>query len=318
MNTIVKIPVEVDVEEVRKRALAAVEDYESRAAAGREADVPESTFLAFLNDKYAGDNEKVARKVDIWLRSREERAKAFSRMPEAPAFQMTPTAQKFLPLLTWAQVAPDFTAIVGSPGIGKTRTLEHYRDNNPHVFLVTAEEATARVNPMLQEICHVMGIEERSSTKLSRAIGARVKNAGALIIMDEAQKLTREALDQLRALHDKYKVGVAVCGNRAVLATIYGGGQEKNAQLFRRLGMKERAFQSEPGDLDVLIAAWGVTNPSEVAYLQSVAKKFGALGNIDKTMKLATLLASGAKVERTIAHIEMAWGKLKFDATADV
>ncbi len=308
MNAIVETLSEDEIEQVRLQAKRVVgEAFSSNAAAARDAGIAESTFAAFLNGAYAGDNVKVALKAQSWLASRIERQKTARTIQQAPGFQLTPTAERIIPALQWAQVAPDFVPIIGAPGLGKTRTLEHYRDTNPNVFLVTLEPSCSTVNAMLTAICQAMGVEERSPTKLSAAIRAKVRGLQALIIIDEGQFASAIALDQLRSLHDKAKVGVALCGNRGIHTKLYGKGDEASAQLFSRAGMKFRQYKPVDGDIRAMIDAWGVTDKEEVAFLVLLSRKSGALRNLDKVMKLSGMLAAGKGQERGIAHLKQAW-----------
>lgn len=310
MNVTTDTLTEAQIEQIRSDIKLAVQSYASQAAAARDAGIAESTFAAFLSGTYAGDNSKVALKAKSWLSSRVERAKTAATIPVAPSFQITPTAERIIPALQWAQVAPDFVPLIGAPGLGKTRTLEHYRDNNPNVFLVTMEPGWSSASAMLAAICAGMGVEERSATKLSTAIRTKVRGLQALIIVDEAQFLSTLALDQLRIIHDTAKVGVALCGNRQIHSKLYGKGDEANAQLFSRAGMKFRQSQPIAGDICTMVAAWGVTDSAEVEYLKKIARKPGALRNLDKVMKLASMLAGGAGQPRALEHVRAAWEKL--------
>lgn len=316
MNAIVETITEDQIDAIRAEVKRAVESYQSQAAAARDAGIAESTFAAFLAGTYAGDNVKVAARAKAWLASRAERAKTAAVIPVAPPFQLTPTAAKIIPALQWAQVAPDFVPIVGAPGLGKTRTLEHYRDSNPNVFLVTMEPGWSSASAMLAAICAAMGIDERSATRLSSAIRARVRGLQALIVLDEAQFLSTVALDQARIIHDTAKVGMALCGNRTLYTRLAGKGDESTSQLFSRAGMKFRQFQPIAGDICSMVAAWGVAEKGEVDFLKQVARKPGALRNLDKCMKLASMLAAGAGEPRALKHMRAAWEQIDVNLAA--
>ncbi|MGE4526798.1 MAG: AAA family ATPase [Rhodospirillaceae bacterium] len=317
MNVIAETLSEEQIEQIRIDAKrVAAEAYPSQAAAARDAGIAESTFAAFLAATYAGDNLKVAVKAKSWLGSRVERARTAAAIPVAPEFQLTPTARRIIPALQWAQVAPDFVPIIGAPGLGKTCTLEYYRDNNPNVFLVTMEPSWASANAMLAALCFGMGIDEHATTKYSSAIRAKVRGLQALIIVDEAQFLSTAAFDQLRVIHDTAKVGVAMCGNRQIHSRLYGKGDEATAQLFSRAGMKFRQYQPHAGDICALVAAWGVTEKAEVDFLKTVGRKPGALRNLDKVMKLASMLAAGGGEERGLRHIRAAWEQIDVNLAA--
>lgn len=67
--------------------------------------------------------------------------------------------------------------------------------------------------------------------KRSRATSSRLKGTQGLLIVDEAQHLSAGAIDQLRAVHDRAEVGLALLGNEEVWSRIDGGGRKAQAQL---------------------------------------------------------------------------------------
>lgn len=318
MNAIVETLTEEEIVTVQvETKRVAGEHYASFAAAARDAGIAESTFSAFINSSYSGDNAKVAIKARAWLNSRAERAKTAAILPKAPSFQLLPTSQKILPALTWAQVAPAFVPMIGAPGLCKTTTAEHYAATNPNVWMVTITPTIASAAAMLAEICETMDIAERSTTRMARAVGKRVKGLQALIIIDEAQHMAVGALEEARSLVDRAKVGVALLGNRTLHAKLYGEGKESHGQLFSRAGVKVKLTSPQAGDICQMIAAWGVTEPEEVAFLKAAGRKIGALRNIQMVMKLAGMLAAGAGQPRTIVHLRAAWEQIDVNLATD-
>ena len=259
MNAIATTALSDDqIDAIRTEAKRVVsEHYPSQAAAARDAGIAESTFAALLAGTYNGKMEAQALKLRAWLDSRAERAKTSATMAKAPGFQALPSSLKVLSALTWSQVAPAFVPIVGAPGVSKTTSAEHYRDSNPNVWMVTMTPSTASASALLAEICMAMDVDERSTTRMSRAIGTRVKAVQGLIIIDEAQVLTVPALEEARMLVDRFKVGVTVLGNRTIHARLYGKGQESHGQLFSRASIKPKLFAPMAGDICQMVAAWG-------------------------------------------------------------
>lgn len=283
----------------------------SQADVARDSGIPYGTFTSWLGGTYKGNNERIAASVRVWLDARKTRARTQATLPTAPGFQPLPTAQRIIDVLTFAQVGPDFAVVAGGAGIGKTTAAEHYRENNPNVWMMTVEPCTCRTNVMLNELCEVIGISEKSQAKLSHAIARKVRGTGGLIIVDEGQHLETRAFDQLRSIHDRCGIGVAVLGNETVYARLEGEGRKPAfAQLFSRVG--RRVVQSRPKAADVcqLIGAWGVTAADEKRLLQAIARKPGALRAITKTMRLAGVLAAGAEEPRGARHIKDAWAML--------
>jgi hypothetical protein len=170
---------------------------------------------------------------------------------------------------------------------------------------------TKGVNRMLGEICRAMGISEMSASKLSQAIGNRVKGVQGLILVDEAQFLSVAALEQLRSIHARYKVGVVLAGNRTIHANLYGGGNEDRGQLFSRVGAKH-PHQSRPqsGDICMLLDAWKISGAEERKFLKDVGNKVGALRAMSKTITAASMFAAGVGEPVALKHFQAAWKML--------
>lgn len=280
--------------------------------AAKQSGVAYSTLSAFMNGKYAGDNDKVARALTTWLESRSAGARTRALMPSKPKFVKTPTADAILAAMEHAQYIQDLVVISGGAGVGKTTACEHYQRNNPNVWLATAEPSLSSTHAMLEYLCEVIGIAEKAPNRRSRSIVLRVKGSGGLLIVDEAQHLKSEALDQLRTLHDKGEIGVALVGNEQVYARLEGGSRRPEfAQLFSRVGMRVSRARPLAKDIEVILDAAGVTGNEERRLLRAVAKKPGALRGLQKCLRVAHMIANGAGAESVDAgHIQAAWSKL--------
>ncbi|NIX75415.1 AAA family ATPase [Microvirga terricola] len=273
-----------------------------------ETGIPYGTFTSWLNGTYAGDNDRIATAVEKWLQARNERAQTSAILPTEPGFQTTPTAEKILALLSFCHHAPDFGVISGGAGIGKTTTIESYRQRAPNVFVVTAEPVAKSSHALLMDLAEAIGVVERSPVRLSRAIQNRLKTMKALLVVDEAQHLPTATLEQLRTIHDLAKCGLVLSGNQTVYSRLAGGAAKAEfAQLFSRVGMK--MSQDRPLDEDVvsLARAWGVTSENEINLLRVIGRKPGALRGVAKTIRLAHMVAIGSNETLSERHIRAAW-----------
>lgn len=306
----------------RVRAVMADSGF-TQVAAAKEAGLNEKTFGAWLNGTYAGDNERVAASVARWLESREVRARTVLTLPPPPSFVATPTAREIMDRLIYVQAAGDFGVVVGAAGIGKSTTIEEYRKRTPNVWMMTADQSCKSANGMLAVLADEIGISERRSLWLSRSIANRVRGTSALIVIDEAQHLTTEALDQLRAIPDATKgtCGVVVAGNDSLLTRltgVKGVSAALRAQLFSRVGARFVGTSAKARDIDMLISAWGVGETGAVKVLRSIARKPGTLRLLTKTIRLAAMYAAGDESgEITEAHIRQAWAQLSSDGVDD-
>lgn len=305
---------ETDEAALRERARTAMtEGGLSQAAAAKEAGIAPQTYSAWLGGKYGGDNARVAGDVTRWLDSREARARTVLTLPEPPAYVATPTAREIMDRLTFAQAAGDFGVVVGVAGIGKTSAIDEYRRRTPNVFVMTADQSCRTANGLLAILADEMGVAERRSLWLSRAIAGRVRGSSALIVVDEAQHLTTEALDQLRAIPDAARCGVIVAGNEGLLARLTGGKGATAAQysqLYSRVGTRFVGTAPKARDIEMLIAAWGIEDDGANKLLRAIARKAGALRLMTKVIRSAAMFAAGDGTALSAAHIRAAWQQL--------
>lgn len=284
----------------------------SQAAIARECGIPYGTFTPFMGGTYAGDNNRISAAVTRWLETRRARSRTAAILPAAPDFIATDTAAQISDLLSYAQSAPDFAVIVGGAGIGKTTAIEQYQRTHSNVYVMTAEPTLSSPNNMLSELADVVGVSERRSAWVSRAITSRLRSSGGLVVVDEGQNLLSLALDQLRCIHDKARVGIVVVGNASILARLQGGSDRtaQFAQLYSRVGMRITQPEPRASDICAIIRAWGVEGEPETKLLKAIGRKPGALRALTKTLRLASMLAAGDEQPMTERHIRLAWSQL--------
>jgi len=305
---------ESEHEEVRSKIRAILQDEnKSQASLAKEVDIAYGTFTGWLSGSYQGNNDRITAAVQIWLAGRDEKKRQKSIVPRAPDYISTPSAQGFIEALRFAQVMPEISVIAGGAGIGKTTALHEYARQNRNVWIATMDPSTSSIHTMLLEVCDAMGLGNLAATKLVRSISGRVEGSGGLIIVDEAQHLKSEALDQLRSIYDRAAggVGIALVGNESVYSRLEGAGRKANfAQLFSRVGVRITQAKPKPNDICAIIEAWGVSEKEEVRLLKAIGGKPGALRGLTKCLQLASMLAAGTGEDRNVKHIKAAFERL--------
>lgn len=300
-----------DIVALRQQVKSLIErkDYETAAAAAKDAQIAYSTFSAWLAGTYPGNMAKVADQVAAWLRMRETRKATLATAPAAPGFVTTVTAEAILDALAHAQHMPTMVVIVGAPGVGKTIALCRYARHTPNVCKITASPAVKSAASVLDELCFAMGIQQRGRhNMILRAIIARVRDKGMLIAVDEANWLTIDALEMLRAIRDQANCGLALVGNPAVFGRLAAEGNHgQNAQISRRITLRLQRPKPLPADIDAIIEAWGVDGAAERKLLQVIGRKPGALGRLTETLRLAHMLAAQQRTPLSIAQINAAF-----------
>lgn len=282
----------------------------SKTEISRRTDVPSSTFSQWFSGQYVGTLANVNREINNWLRAVVESQSVAASVPVSPSFIRTKAASEIISALEWAKICPDLVMITCGAGVGKTETCRHYEATHPHVYTATVSENTKTVHGMLVELADELGVNEHNPARLARAIGNKLRRLGegTLLIVDEGQHLNDEALNQLRHFVDIYKCGVAVVGNKEVYDRFSKGRKGPSyAQLKSRIGKRVQIDHPFKDDLLQYISAWGISDDDAVSYLVGIGMKGGAFRQIDKTMKLATMLANGLDETLSLRHIDKAW-----------
>ncbi len=281
----------------------------NKAEVTRRSGMKEGTFSQWFSGTYLGRLDNMNRQMRQWVDAVFEAA-AMPAIPTSPAFVKTRISNEITKTLQWAQMTADLVMITVGAGFGKTATCRHYRATHPHVFHATISPHTKTVHGMLVELAAELQIHENNPAKLTRAIGARLERigGGSLLIIDEAQNLVDDAINQLRHFSDINQCGIALVGNEEVYSRFAAQRNGKSyAQLKRRIGKHLKRQKPYAEDIAAYIAAWGVSDPECVRLLTGIGLKGGALGQIDKTMKLASMIALSEDRSVTVKDVQDAW-----------
>ncbi|MGV1823759.1 AAA family ATPase [Agrobacterium vitis] len=305
---------EADIEkwwELVDRVIAVARQFRwTKAEVTRRSGMKDATFSQWFSGRYEGRLDNHNAMIEQWLDALQAAASVAAMIPQAPSFMQLRGSAEVLETLTWAQICPDLVMITLGAGMGKTAACEYFTNTRPHVYHATVSESTKTVHGMLTELAEQLGVQENNPARLARAIGGKLKRTGdgTLLIVDEGQHLNDEALNQLRHFVDVYRCGVAVVGNSEVYSRFTRGRQGPSyAQLKSRIGKRLQRVQPYAEDLQTYIAAWSVTDPACIKFLMGIGMKGGAFRQIEKTMRMARMVATGEGTEVSLKFIQAAW-----------
>lgn len=258
----------------------------------------------YNNEKY-WENQEVPARVHRFFLSLAEKEQLEAAMPAEPDFQITASARRMLTCLAMAQLG-DMALISAPPGCSKTATATQYAATHAQVFQVTCKPSTRGVNTLLIAILGAMGERDAKGTPqaLSARVTARVRNANALILIDEAQHLSAQALDEIRGIHDDTGCGVALIGDETLLASL-----RKYPQLYSRFGIRHTQNRPLVEDITAIAVAWGIRNGAELAFLHDIGRKTGALRAMTKTIRLAIRGARAGGAPMEVADLRDAYAQ---------
>lgn len=286
----------------------------SQARLAKETGVSATTISQWLSDTYPGDNGAVESKLERWLPIY-RRAGTLS-MPAAPSYVSTPTAERVIAALGYAQMAGDIAVIYGGAGLGKTTAIRRYAALGLNCWVATMTPARANVVSALEEIAIAVGAAVGGGAdKLHRGIERRVMGTAGLLVIDEAQHLSIAAKDQIRALHDATGIGIAFVGNEMVYSSMTGGNRAAFLdRLFSRIGKRVKLPKSTRGDIDAVLKAWGAEHMDCRAHLVEIGEKPGALRALTKVLRLASMRAAAAQRAINCADVRGAQRELGGEA----
>lgn len=292
----------------------------SLAEIARQAEVAESTFSQWLNDKYPNEPGRtdVAKKVHRWLRALEVTAAMSQNLWTTPAFTPLIGSAEIANTLHYARITGSLVVIAGTPGVSKTATCRQYREDTPRTWYAPMDSTTSGVPTMLLEVLAAMGAPDAKGTPqaLMREVCRRAGEATGLLIVDEAQKLALTAIETLRAINDRIGLGIALVGDEELYAKVGAtGGQRAFAQVSSRIAHRVVKLAPDPRDAETLAKAWADANREEigkpvVGFCQQIAAKPGGLRNVSKTFEKALVAARMAQEPLDLSHLQGAFAQL--------
>lgn len=262
----------------------------SLRALANALDVDPGQMSRWLKGGATKDSAETTERIET--AAREWLASHVLRTEKGSSYIHTPTSEKIFGALQYAQSASDMCVIYGAPGVGKTRTIDEYRRQHEHVWVVTIAPSSAGTVPALEAVAEACGVDTASGSgarRLARAIVNRVAGLGGILIIDEAQHLRFEAIEELRSIHDRSECALALVGNETVYARLTGGARSAHfAQIFSRLGLRAHIAKPQADDIAMIAAHWNVRGEDELNLLSRIASRPGALRGMIKTLKLAS------------------------------
>lgn len=211
----------------------------SQRQISKETGLSTSVISQFLEGTYTGNNEKVEQTIKQYLTVSKER---LNSVQTTVFFEGLYNTQNVLFACAYAHLHNDIALVSGDAGAGKTTALEHYTKNNTGVIMVTADSCTTSATAILRVIAEKVGkqINCRKSVLMQELI-SQLDGTNRLIIIDEADHLTLQALQAVRNLNDRAKVGIVLSGNDKIYRQMLTGqkGQEFD-QIRTRISVRKR------------------------------------------------------------------------------
>lgn len=278
----------------------------------KESGVSLSAVSGFMNDKYNGNMETIGDILELWLEDYHRAAE----LPEPPCFVETRTARQIWTSMRFASLTESISVICGNPGVGKTEAAREFRRTNNNVWMITVTPSCASVLECLTELAYELGMNDAPRRKgpLSRALRRRLEGTQGLVIIDEADHLGVEVLEELRLLQESARIGLVLMGNHRVYSNMTGGNRTVEfARLFSRIAKRTAINKTKIDDVKAIADAWQITGENERELLQQIAQKPGALRILNHSLRLAAMTAHGKGERVNEDYLRQAFRELDLD-----
>lgn len=106
----------------------------------------------------------------------------------------------------------NFGVVSGEVGVGKTRTLKEYHARKPQTLLVEANPAMTAGTLLTTLLKQLNVVVPHGLDQKFEAVVAALNGTNYLLIVDEAEIVSGQALHYLRRIRDKARIGIVLAG----------------------------------------------------------------------------------------------------------
>jgi hypothetical protein len=225
---------------------------------------------------------------------------------EDPGYCLTPTVRGITGLLDNCHQHSLLGVVIGEPGTGKSTAIEAYVKDHDNAILCRMTKTTGGIQPMLVRLWQCVGgqmLNHAGAPELYEKILDELKRPyfEPLLIVDEAQQLSDEALEGLRDLYDEAKIGLVLVGNEQ-LSSRWSTPQTKSAKshakyryfapLRGRIGRPLEIRKPLKQDIQALCDYHKIEGREARKLMEIVASEPGYLHNVNNLLRVAKGLAS--------------------------
>jgi hypothetical protein len=165
--------------------------------------IAQGTLVDVVRNKYKGDTDAVLRKIDQFLADDRARAGRFDFRTHA----RIGLTEAIFGAIRSAVRMNSMAVIIGESGDGKSVHARAFQLDRGGVVLIRPDQAHVTDRGVTRLLCNAIdGLRPQYNTSHARRVMAIKdwlrKHGTAVIVVDEAQKLSREGLEMLRDIHD--------------------------------------------------------------------------------------------------------------------
>jgi DNA transposition AAA+ family ATPase len=261
----------------------------SQPKTARAVGVSDATISQVLSGKYPKLEESgVLAKI-----------KAFLDL-ERPPWQIVETVnlRKIERLCAFARNRGEFCVVVGRAGFGKTQGLLYARRRKGCFYVRVNGGSTPKI--LLKQILRAIGADWSHgpvADLLGAVIGHLQRRQDALLLIDEADRLTIKSLELIRDVYDATECGIVLSGlHRLENIMVKGASLKENLeQLYSRVSAILRLEPITDDECDAIVGQFKVKEQRAKEYIrQRIA--------IDGMRKLSKIIVNAQEIARKNGH----------------
>lgn len=200
----------------------------SQAKLAPKVGISQTALSQYRRSKYDnGDIAELERKLEEFFRTEEAvEAAAVKAAPYRPTLDYIPTSisEDVYKAIQYCQIERGMVILHGDAGIGKTKGAERFIRENPNAAVyIQATPSSGTLGNILKLLARALRVPEtRNKLELQLAIRDKLEGTNKVIIIDEAQHLKLNALEEIRTLSDPNSLtgqrgtGICLIGNTEV------------------------------------------------------------------------------------------------------
>lgn len=262
-------------EELLKRFDELVTEVGSQNKAAELVGVSASAISQIKSGTYGANEQRQLFKLEKYFAVKDAAVGSFKEIEYAPIS----TSYKIYTTIQRCHIKGGFAIATGDAGVGKTKAIQQYRkDNEVNTIVITANPAAKSAKAVLKLLALRLGVPVSQPTDdMWFSIVSKLHD-GMVVIVDEAQLLTFQAIETLRSIADYFDsydqtLGVALIGNNGIRERIEG----KTREIYRQVNNRawQRPFiQTTDVKQDDIVMLFPMLAPgsSEIKFLHKVAQ----------------------------------------------
>lgn len=188
----------------------------TRVEACNRMGISATTLSQYLSGKYGASEANIDKAVSDFIATEEEKDQL---QKVSKTFVSIFRAQEAIDTIRKVHIDPDILMLTAEPGYGKTTVLEEYAARNSKAIKIDAVSSSPYA--LLRDLCESLNLAKSGSVHdmVGRCIkGLRDKEM--LIMVDECEFLSSDALNALRRIHDLADVGLVLAGTKHLVTTV--------------------------------------------------------------------------------------------------